>query len=79
MPDPALIAYEVSRKPNGRVIWTRIGEAYPHEEGAGLTVQLNAMPRDGRIILLELDASDDKRLDMRAKRAARQRPSTGAK
>jgi hypothetical protein len=61
--DPVLIAYGAQRRQNGkRSWWTRIGHAYPHETGAGLTVVLDLMPLDGRIILLEPDQHDDKRL-----------------
>lgn len=61
--DPVLIAYAVKRSARGkRPIWTRIGQAYPHERGAGLTVVLDAVPTDGRIVLLERDDDDDERL-----------------
>jgi hypothetical protein len=67
--DPVLIAYGVKKASNAkRNIWRRIGEAFPHEEGAGLTVVLNALPPDGRIILLEPDDADDRRLDREARR-----------
>lgn len=65
--DPVLIAYSVKRNPKTkRGIWTRIGQAYPHDIGAGLTVVLDAMPLDGKIVLLELDHADDHRLLDRA-------------
>lgn len=51
--DPVLIAFAVKRSKQGRGVWTRIGRAYPHEAGAGLTVVLDVLPRDGRIVLLE--------------------------
>ena len=56
--DPVLIAYSVKRSKAGRPVWTPIGKAYPHEVGSGLTVMLDLMPRDGRIVLLELDETD---------------------
>ena len=77
--DPVLIAYGVKRNSTTkRVHWKRIGEAYPHESGAGLTVVLNVLPRDGRIILLEPVADDDKRLAAEAARCPKQSklPST---
>lgn len=56
--DPVLIAYTVKpRKDGSGAHWTKIGGAYPHETGAGLTVVLDAMPFDNRIVLLE--PSDD--------------------
>lgn len=51
--DPVLIAYTVKRKADGGSAWVRIGAAYPHDQGAGLTVVLEAMPLDKRIVLLE--------------------------
>ncbi|MEQ1615682.1 MAG: hypothetical protein ABL904_23250 [Hyphomicrobiaceae bacterium] len=67
--DPVLIAYGVKQSSKTeRNIWRRIGEAFPHEDGAGLTLVLNALPPDGRVILLEPDAADDKRLEREARR-----------
>lgn len=69
MADPVLIAYGVKRATRlNKNIWQRIGEAYAHEEGAGLTIVLHAAPRDGRIILLERDYADDRRLQREARR-----------
>jgi hypothetical protein len=59
--DPVLIAYTAKRAKNNRVYWSRIGHAYPHDIGAGLTITLDALPIDGRIILLEPDADDHTR------------------
>lgn len=67
--DPVLIAYGAKRKPNTkRAFWTRIGGAFPHEQGAGLTIVLDVLPLDGRIILLEPNEQDDRRLLAEAKR-----------
>jgi len=61
--DPVLIAYAVKRSTKSKKpIWTRIGKAYPHETGAGLTVILDSLPLDGRIVLLERDEDDDARI-----------------
>lgn len=57
--DPVLIAYTVKQTSGGKTVWTRIGAAYPHEQGAGLTVVLDAMPLGRRIILLERDDDAD--------------------
>lgn len=65
--DPVLIAFAVRRSPSsGKPVWTRIGCAYPHDAGAGLTVVLDALPADGRIVLLERDDDDDNRILARA-------------
>ena len=61
--NPVPIAYAAKRTKTGkRTVWTRIGHAYPHDAGSGLTVVLDALPFDGRIVLLELDEADDRRL-----------------
>ena len=60
MSDPVLFAYSlVKRLPSGQGVWNRIGRVYPHETGAGLTVVLDVLPKDGRIVLLEPSGDDD--------------------
>jgi len=79
--DPVLIAYAIRRSPKTRrVQYERIGRAYPHNAGEGLTVILDAMPLKGRhIVLLELDEADDKRLLAEARRRQRQRKHKAAR
>lgn len=68
--DPVLIAYAARRVGSSKkASWTRIGQAYPHETGSGLTVVLDAVPADGRIILLERDEADDDRILREAARS----------
>lgn len=70
--DPVLIAYAVRRAAKiTKPVWTRIGCAYPHDTGAGLTVVLDAVPADGRIVLLERGDDDDERIQREAARFAR--------
>lgn len=48
---PALIAWHVAER-GERGFWTRIGAAWQHEDGDGLTLQLDLMPvTSGRIVL----------------------------
>jgi hypothetical protein len=57
--DPVLIAYSVKDAAASKpASWTRLGVAFPHDRGAGLTVFINALPLDfdGRIILVEPSA-----------------------
>lgn len=57
--NPVLIAYSVKDPtPERAAQWTRIGVAFPHDRGAGLTVFVNALPLkfDGRIVLVEPSA-----------------------
>ncbi len=51
---PALIAYAVKDRGRSRqAIWTRVGAAWPHEKGKGFTIELEAFPIDGRLVLTE--------------------------
>ena len=74
--DPVLIAYAVRRGRDGKKAqYLRIGRAYPHDTGQGLTLILDALPLnfEGKIVLLELDEADDRRLLADAKRFERER------
>jgi hypothetical protein len=53
---PALIAYAVRSPASAQQkrIWTRIGAAWPHENGAGYSVRRDGVRLDGRIVLTEL-------------------------
>jgi hypothetical protein len=78
--DPVLIAYGARRsRDRKRTYWNRIGCAYPHETGAGLTVVLDALPLDGRIFLLEPDTEDHKRIIKRAEAQGKTRLSNQQK
>jgi hypothetical protein len=51
---PTLLAYAVKdRGRNQKAIWTKIGAAWPHEKGKGFTIELEAFPIDGRLVLTE--------------------------
>jgi hypothetical protein len=56
---PTLYAYAVmDRGRKQKAIWTRIGAAWPHEKGNGFTIELEAYPVDGRIVLTEPKPDD---------------------
>jgi hypothetical protein len=57
---PTLIAYTVREREGQKPVWTRIGAAWPHDKGNGLTLQLEALPLnfDGRIVLTEPKTDD---------------------
>jgi len=48
--------YESNGKTGKR--WTKIGAAFPHKEGPGFSIELSAIPLDGRLVVL---APDDDR------------------
>lgn len=51
---PAYIAYHVAERGEDKSFWTRIGAAWDHEDGKGLTLSLDLVPVDGgRIVLRE--------------------------
>lgn len=48
---PAFIAWHVGEK-GEKAFWTRIGAAWGHQDGEGLTLQLDLLPvSGGRIVL----------------------------
>lgn len=54
---PALIAYHVAER-GEKNFWTRIGAAWDHEDGKGLTIQLDLVPVNGGRIVLREQAED---------------------
>ena len=51
---PIYIAYTVkNRGRNQSAIWARIGAAWPHTNGTGYSIELEALPLDGRLVLVE--------------------------
>ncbi len=57
---PTLYVYAVKdRGRNQKPIWTRIGAAWAHEKGRGFSIELEALPIDGRLVLTEPKADDN--------------------
>jgi hypothetical protein len=48
---PTHIAYQVQDREGQKASWQRISGAWAHTDGCGFTLQLAAMPLDGRITL----------------------------
>lgn len=59
---PSHIAYTVSEGKGDQRHWTKIGAAWPAKD-EGLTLQLDAIPRDGRVALRSLEALERMRAD----------------
>ncbi len=58
---PTFLAYAVkNRGDDQKAIWTRIGAAWPHSGGKGYSIELEAFPVDGRLVLVEPKADDAK-------------------
>ena len=47
---PDFHAWHVTNK-GEKGFWTKVGAAWPHHDGKGLSLQLDVMPMDGRIVL----------------------------
>jgi hypothetical protein len=57
---PTFLAYTVkNRGRNQKPIWTRIGAAWPHKGGTGYSIELEALPIDGRLVLIEPKADEE--------------------
>ena len=50
---PTLIAFSVREREGKQAIWTKIGAAFPHGKGKGMTIQLDALPVGDSIVLRE--------------------------
>ena len=62
---PAYFAYSVTeREDNGsaenREFWTKIGAAWPHKDGKGFTVSLEATPVNARLLLRQPEEQEEK-------------------
>ena len=50
---PKYSAYTVKDRGEGKKpIWTRIGAAWEHGKGDGLNIELEALPLDGKLVLM---------------------------
>jgi hypothetical protein len=57
---PSLLAYTVKNRGKGqKAIWTRIGAAWPHNSGTGFSIELEALPVDGRLVLIPPKADEE--------------------
>ena len=48
---PTHIAYQVQEREGKKPFWQKIGGAWSHSDGRGMTVLLDSMPLDGRVTL----------------------------
>jgi len=49
---PSHIAYTVREGKNGKNYWTPLGAVFPHGYGGGFTVDVTAIPLDGKLVCL---------------------------
>jgi hypothetical protein len=55
---PDLIAYAVNGE-GKNAFWTKIGTAWMHNQGEGFNIELDALPVNGRIVLMPPKAARD--------------------
>jgi hypothetical protein len=48
---PTHVAYLVQDREGKKPFWQKVGAAWSHSDGKGFSLQLDAMPLDGRITL----------------------------
>ncbi|MBB5052704.1 hypothetical protein HNQ36_002678 [Afipia massiliensis] len=58
---PSLIAYHVEQVSEEKSFWTRIGAAWDHEDGKGLTLQLDLLPVAGGRVVLRTPSEDEEK------------------
>ena len=56
---PTHAVYQVRDREGKSGIWTRVGSAWSHSDGQGYSVQLDAVPLDGRISLRLITEKQD--------------------
>ena len=55
---PDFHAWHVTNK-GEKGFWTKVGAAWPHKDGKGLSLQLDVMPMNGRIVLRQPSVKTD--------------------
>ena len=62
MSAPAFRAYTVIKKEGKDDFWLNLGVAFPHDDGEGFNLLLQALPLDGKIVLRRYkeDAEEEK-------------------
>jgi hypothetical protein len=47
--------------------WSKVGVAFPHADGIGFNIELKAVPRDGKLVVLPPSAEGDKPAEKHAR------------
>ena len=75
MAKPAYRAYTVIKRENKDDYWLNLGVAFPHEDGEGFNLLLQALPLDGKIVCREI--AEDDAAEPAAQLRSRQEPPRG--
>ena len=55
---PTHRAYSVIRREGQDDFWLNVGLVFPHKDGSGFNIMLQAFPLDGKIVCREIAAED---------------------
>jgi hypothetical protein len=56
---PSHRAYSVIRREGQDDFWLNIGLVFPHKDGSGFNIMLQAFPLDGKIVCREISAEEE--------------------
>jgi len=56
---PTHRAYSVIRREGQDDYWLNVGLVFPHKDGAGFNIMLQALPLDGKIVCREITSEDE--------------------
>jgi hypothetical protein len=56
---PTHRAYSVIRREGQDDFWLNLGLVFPHKDGSGFNIMLQALPLDGKIVCREVVAEDE--------------------
>ncbi len=54
----SLTVFCVEDRKGDKDFWTRIGKAWPHKNGKGFSITLNALPLNGRLVAIDDEEQD---------------------
>ena len=75
---PTHRAYTVIKRGEGQDdFWLNIGAAFPHQDGKGFNIVLQALPTDAKIVIREASDQDESGQPQPEARDSRQRQNTG--
>jgi hypothetical protein len=69
---PTHRAYSVIKREGQDDYWLNLGLAFPHKDGKGFNIILQAIPFDAKIVIREITGDDKDAEDERTRQAMRQ-------
>jgi len=74
---PTHRAYTVIKREGQDDYWLNLGLAFPHKDGAGMNIVLQALPIDGKIVLREIGDDETTETPARGREAQGRGQRTG--